>query len=173
MKTLLLIFLLLLSKLSAQVLISPFEAMQANYGYDTQIAKKNILLSNAKFIKIQKDSQTKLDTKIYRIYTAKRGDILIGYGILINRKVRSKNAVTLYMIHTHKLQSIEIIAFNEPLEYLPTNSWQAQFKNNDTATSLMLHKEIPTITGATLSAKSITEGSRVAFALYNELLKER
>ncbi len=173
MKTLLLIFLLLLSNLSAQVLISPFEAMQANYGYDTQIAKKNILLSNAKFIKIQKDAQTKLDTKIYRIYTAKRGDILIGYGILINRKVRSKNAVTLYMIHAHKLQSIEIIAFNEPLEYLPTNSWQAQFKNSDTATSLILNKEIPTITGATLSAKSITEGSRVAFALYNELLKER
>jgi len=154
------------------MLLSPFEAMKTHYGEDVQVAKKNILLSNVKFTKIQRDAQTKLDTKIYRIYTAKRGDTLIGYGILINRKVRSKNAVTLYMISAHKLRSIEIISFNEPLEYLPTNSWQAQFENKDTENILILHKEIPTITGATLSAKSIIEGSRIAFALYNELLKE-
>ena len=36
---------------------------------------------------------------------------------------------------------------------------------------LRLSKEIPTITGATLSARSVTDGSRVAFAIYNEILK--
>jgi len=32
-------------------------------------------------------------------------------------------------------------------------------------------RDIPTITGATLSARSVTDASRIAFAIYHELLK--
>jgi len=65
------------------------------------------------------------------------------------------------------------VAFNEPLEYMPSKEWKSQFQNIETTKMLRISKEIPTITGATLSAVSITDGSRVAFALYNEILKEK
>ncbi|MCD6190216.1 MAG: FMN-binding protein, partial [Sulfurimonas sp.] len=68
---------------------------------------------------------------------------------------------------------IEIIAFNEPLEYLPSDKWNSQFENVSTDKMLRVSKEIPTITGATLSARSITDGSRVAFAFYNEVLRDK
>ena len=48
---------------------------------------------------------------------------------------------------------------------------QKQFHNIPTDKKLRLNKEIPTITGATLSAKSIVDGSRLAFAFYEEMLK--
>ena len=69
------------------------------------------------------------------------------------------------------LKGIEIIAFNEPHEFIPSKTWTAQFQNIPTNKMLELSREIPTITGATLSARSVTDGSRIAFALYNELLK--
>ena len=172
-RTLLLVLLFALS-LSAKVLISPIDTMKATYGKDTTITKKNILLSKAKAKIIQQSAQVKLTSKIFRIFKAKKEDEVLGYGILVNKKVRSKNAVVLYLISKDSvLKSIEVIAFNEPLEYIPSKSWNAQFENITTDTMLRSSKEIPTITGATLSAQSITNGSRIAFALYNEMLKAK
>ncbi len=172
-KLLLLLFLLLGVNLSAQLLVSPIEAMQEQYGANAVVTKKNILLPKSKYTAVQKSAKAKLDTKIYRIYTAKKGNTLLGYGILINRKVRSKNAVTLYFIRDAKLLGIEIIAFNEPIEYLPTKKWSEQFREIETDKLLQINRDIPSVSGATLSARSVTDGSRIAFALYNELLKEK
>ena len=169
----LLLLLLSLNQVSAKVLISPLDAMRENYGSDAKISKKNILLSKKKYQQIQKNAQVKLTTKIYRIFTALKDGKTLGYGVLINKKVRSKNAVVLYFIKEERLQGIEIIAFNEPREYLPSKRWSEQFRAISTDKMLQLNRDIPTISGATLSARSITDGSRVAFALYNELLKEQ
>ncbi len=166
-----LLFLLFSTELFSKVLISPIDAMKSNYGLNTTIIKKNILLSNVKFKNIQKNAKTKLNTKIYRIFTAKQDGVVLGYGILVNRKVRSKNGVVLYLIKNDKLQGIEIIAFNEAMEYITTSTWNKQFSNTPTDKMLKLNSDIPSITGATLSARSVVEGSRIAFAVYNELLK--
>lgn len=166
------VFVLFALSLSAKVLISPIEVMQSSYGTDATITKNNILLTKTRATIIEKNAQVKLPSKIFRIYTAKHKGTTLGYGVLVNRKVRSKNAVTLYLISKDGvLKSLEIIAFNEPLEYLPSKSWNAQFKDTNTSTMLRSPRNIPTITGATLSARSITSGSRIAFALYNEVLK--
>ena len=172
MQKLLLLLSITLS-LSAQVLISPIDAMQKNYDINATVTKKNVLLSNDKFTNIQKNAKVKLTTKIYRIFTATKDGEILGYGVLVNRKVRSKNAVILYLIQDSVLQGIEIIAFNEPLEYVPTKKWNAQFMNVKTDTMLQLNRDIPSISGATMSARSVTDGSRIAFALYNELLKDK
>jgi len=162
---------LLSSILSAKVLLSPIEAMKENYSQNATITKQNILLSKEKFQQIQSSAKVKLNTKIYRIYTAKQDEKILGYGILINKRVRSKNAVVLYLISKGKLHGIEIIAFNEPHEYIPSKAWTKQFKEIATDTMLHLSRDIPTITGATLSARSVVDGSRIAFAIYNTLLK--
>ena len=159
------------SVINARVLISPTEAMQEHFSSQAVVSKKNILLSKKNFRAIQKSAKVKLNTKIYRVYTAKTDKKILGYGILINRKVRSKNAVVLYFISKNILEGIEIIAFNEPKEYIPTKNWNAQFQNIKTDTMLKLSRDIPSISGATLSAKSITDASRIAFALYNQLYK--
>ena len=158
--------------LSAKILISPIDAMKSTYGYNSTITKKNILLSKSQAKLIEKNSKQKLSSKIFRIFKATKDNKLIGYGVLINKKVRSKNTVVLYFISEDSiLKSIEIIAFNEPLEYLPSKNWNSQFKDISTNTMLKSSKDIPTITGATLSARAITNGSRIAFAIYNEMLE--
>jgi len=153
------------------MLISPIDAMKEAYDLNATITKKNFLLSNTKYKNIQKNAKTKLDTKIYRIFTAKKDDKILGYGVLVSRKVRSKNGVVLYFIKNNNLLGIEVIAFNEALEYLTTDRWNSQFEDINTAKMLRLNRDIPSITGATMSARSVVESSRIAFAVYNELVK--
>ncbi|MDB2562442.1 FMN-binding protein [Sulfurimonas sp.] len=174
MKKILTTTLLLALPLSAKLLTSPIDAMKYAYGEDMTISKKNILLSKKRTKTIEQESHVKLRSKIFRIFKATKADQTIGYGVLINRKVRSKNAVVLYLISNDAvLKSIEVIAFNEPIEYLPSKTWNSQFENIPTSKMLQSAKDIPTITGATLSARALTDGSRIAFAIYNEVLKNK
>lgn len=160
--------------LSAKLLISPVDSMKMVYGDDVRVEKKNILLKNAQAQKIQKAAQTKLPSKIVRTYSALKGSEVVGYGVLISKKIRSKNGVVLYHISKNgRLLSMEVISFNEPIEYLPTKNWTKQFENIDTDHMLHVSKNIPTISGATLSANAITDASRIAFTVYNELLKSK
>lgn len=160
--------------LSAKILISPVDAMKQAYGGESIVVKKNILVSKKQAEVIQQEAKVKLDSKIFRIFKATKDEKLLGFGVLINKKVRSKNAVVIYFISNNSiLKGIEIIAFNEPLEYLPSKKWNSQFQDIKTDKMLRVSKEIPTITGATLSARSITDGSRIAFALYNEVLRDK
>lgn len=175
MRQLLLYLLIFLaSSLSAKMLISPIDAMQQNYGTKSKISEDNILLTALQAKKIQEVSQVKLQSNIFKVFKAVQNDKTLGYGVLINRKIRSKNGVVLYLISSDSiLKGIEVIAFNEPMEYVPSKKWMSQFENVKTQTPLNLSKDIPTITGATLSAKSFVDGSKIAFAFYNEILKSK
>jgi hypothetical protein len=149
----------------AQVLGDPVSLTQRIFGAKS-IEIQNIILSDAQLQQLIKSSQQPIDSKLYRLYLAKNGDKTIGYGVLMNKKVRTKTAVTLYLIGIDgKIKSIEIVAFNEPIEYLPTATWLNIFDNKSAANTLKLNQDIPTTTGATLSARAITDGARAALAL--------
>jgi len=165
------IFLTTLS-LNAKMLISPIDVMKQNFGDDVEVTKKNILLNKSQIQIIKKDAKAKIKNKIFRIFKATKNNKTLGYGVLVKRKVRSKSAVILYAISIDSiLKSIEIIAFNEPAEYIPSKTWMKQFDEIPTNKMLKVSRDIPTITGATMSASSIVNGSRVAFAIYKEILK--
>ncbi|MDP1784044.1 MAG: FMN-binding protein [Sulfuricurvum sp.] len=149
----------------AQVLGDPVALTQRMFSaknVDTQ----NIILTNAQLQQLIKTSQQPIDSKLYRIYVAKNDAKILGYGVLMSKKVRTKTAISLYLIGIDgKIKSIEIVAFNEPMEYLPTKTWLNVFDQKSSANTLKLNQDIPTTTGATLSARAITDGARAALAL--------
>lgn len=151
--------------LFAQVLGDPVALTQRVFG-SKSVDTQNIILSEAQLQELIKTSQQNIDSKLYRLYIAKNEAKVVGYGVLMNKKVRTKTAIALYLIGTDsKIKSIEIVAFNEPMEYLPTKTWLDGFDNKSSANVLKLNQDIPTTTGATLSARAITDGARAALAL--------
>jgi Na+-translocating ferredoxin:NAD+ oxidoreductase RnfG subunit len=166
----LLLTLLSLSWLFGAQLLSPVALMQENFTSST-ITKENILLTQEQVQRIEKSAKKKLSSKIVRIFYAKKESTLLGLGVILSQKVRSQNGVVLYIFDaTQTLQSIEVVAFNEPLEYLPSQAWQEQFHGKTQSDALMVGRDIPTITGATLSARSITDGARLAFGVAQEVM---
>ena len=149
----------------AQVLGDPVVLTQRTFNAKS-VETQNTILSDAQVAELSRISMQKIDSKLYRIYLAKNGEKTIGYGVLMNKKVRTKTAIALYLIGVDgKIKSIEIMAFNEPLEYLPTATWLNVFDNKSSENTLKLNQDIPTTTGATLSARTITDGARAALAL--------
>lgn len=149
----------------AQVLGDPVALTQRTFGAKS-VEQQNIILSEAQLQQLSKVSQQPIDTKLYRIYIAKNDAKTVGYGVLLTKKVRTKTAIALYLIGTDgKIKSIEIVAFNEPIEYLPTKTWLDGFDNKSATNTLRLNQDIPTVSGATLSARAITDGSRIALSL--------
>ncbi|MDP2893479.1 MAG: FMN-binding protein [Sulfurimonas sp.] len=165
-------FFLLALPLGANIIASPIEVMSKNFEVGATVTENNILLTQAQAANIEENSKTKLESKIIRVFKVAKNDKILGFGVLVNKKIRSKNGVVLYIISSDSvLKSVEIVAFNEPLEYIPSKKWISQFNDIKSEKIDEASKNIPTITGATLSAKSIIDGSKIAFAIYNEVLK--
>ncbi|WP_345969043.1 FMN-binding protein [Sulfurimonas sp. HSL1-6] len=158
---------------AAAPLISPIDAMQHAFGAQSEVTKKNTLLSSKQAAAVTKRAKLKLETKIYRFYTAVLDGKTVGYGVLVTRQVRQKDATVLYMITPEgTIRAIEIIAFNEPPEYMPQHPYLEQFRGKDANATLRVGKDIPTVSGATLSARNVTDGARLALALFETAIRK-
>jgi len=146
--------------------------IKGNVAEATKIETSRIILGKADFLKVKALAKMAFKMKIYRTYEVKKGSKTIGYGILITRKVRSKKATVLYYIDKQGvLKFAEVLAFSEPPEFKPNTQWMAQFKNKSPQSALRVGIDIPTISGATLTARNVTDGARLARALYEVKLK--
>ena len=148
------------------------DVIRSSFTGVSTIDPKQIILTKKQFSQVQARAKAAVRTKIYRYYDIKSNTKRLGYAVLISRKVRAKKATVLYAFdNSGTLKFTEIMAFGEPPEYIPSKTWMSQLQNRDDSVILTVGKDIPTISGATLSARSITEGARVARAIYEIILK--
>lgn len=146
--------------------ISIEEILQSNFGAETTSQKENLLLTKEEAKTIQQEAKAKLSSKIVRLYTVSDTDGTVGYGVILTKKIRTKKATVLYMIDSNQsIKSIEVVSFKEPLEYKPNQEWEATFNDKNSSDMLISGKDIPTISGATLSARAITDAARIALAI--------
>jgi len=157
----------------AKTQVSIEKVVKSSFSGVTSVDAKQLILTKEQFNKIKKRAKTAVKTKIYRYYEFKNGSKLVGYGVLISRKVRTKNATILYAFDmSGKLKFSEIMGFGEPPEFIPNKQWMAQFKEKPGSAALTMGKDIPTISGSTLSARCISDGARIARAIFEVVLKK-
>jgi hypothetical protein len=148
------------------------DVIKSSFTGVSTIDPKQIILTKKQFSQVQSKAKAAVRTKIYRYYDIKSKTKRLGYAVLIARKVRAKKATVLYAFdNSSTLKFTEIMAFGEPPEYIPSKTWMSQLQNKSNSKKLTVGKDIPTISGSTLSARSITEGARVARAIYEIVLK--
>ncbi|MEN8147616.1 MAG: FMN-binding protein [Campylobacterota bacterium] len=168
------LILLFIGSLEAKLLVNPFDALHDVYGDDVKITKKNVLLSLEKAAIVYRQAKMKKGSKIFRTYRVTKDGRPVAYGVLLSRVVRSKDAAILYMVSPDGvIDAIEVIAFNEPPEFIPTKNYVDQFKGKSAKDTLRVGKDIPTVTGATMSARNVTDGARLALAVFDMLFRGR
>lgn len=148
------------------------EVIHSAFTNVSAIKAKRLILTSKQFSQIKAKAKTSVTTKIYRYYSIMKASKQLGVGVLITRKVRSQKATVLYLFDKNaNLKLTEIMAFSEPPEFIPSKIWMSQLQNQKASARLTVGKDIPTISGATLSARSVSEGARVARAIYQIVLK--
>lgn len=157
----------------AKTNVSIEKVVKSSFSSVSAVEPQQLVLTKVQYESIKKRAEAAVRTKIYRYYDIKRGSKIIGYGVLITRKIRTKKATVLYAFNlSGKLKFSEIMSFGEPPEFIPSKQWMSQFVNKTPSAKLTMGKDIPTISGSTLSARTISDGARIARAIYEVVLKK-
>lgn len=99
-------------------------------------------------------------------YIAARAGARVGTAYFDTHKVRTLAETVMVVIGPGgQVSRVEVIAFDEPADYLARPAWSDQFRGRGLDRELALGRGIRGITGATLTARAATAAVRRALAL--------
>lgn len=143
------------------------EALEIAFPEADRIEDESILLGDEQASAIEALAQSRLESRIVRIYRGFRGSELLGYAFIDVHNVRTLPEAFLVVLSPEgEVRALRVLAFHEPLEYMPTERWYRQFEEKGIDEPLRLGGDVHGIVGATLSARATTNGVRRALALY-------
>ncbi len=164
------LFLLILftQSLYAKVFKRPERALKDAFP-DCSIETRNIILNIDQVKKVEELSGISLKTRLVTFYVAKREGKVIGYAFIDTHIVRTQLETVMYTITREgDLDIIEVLSFNEPLEYVPEDGWLLLFRKKSLEKdSIRLRIDIPNVTGATLTSKAITDNARKVLSIWS------
>jgi Na+-translocating ferredoxin:NAD+ oxidoreductase RnfG subunit len=148
------------------------EALILAFGESAQVETANLFLTETELDEITKRSGVRPDSALYTLYVGKAENSVVGYAAIEAATVRTHPETVLVVLDPKgQVRFVEILAFFEPEEYLPSKRWLDQFKGRRLSSTLKVSAEIQGITGATLSAQAVTRQVRKTAAILNKYLE--
>lgn len=165
--------LLLPAAAGAKVFYSRSEALELAFPEADRIEDETYLLRDEQVDRVQSLANSPIESRLVRVYRGFRGSELLGYAFIDVHNVRTLPEAFLVVLSPEgSVRALRVLAFHEPLEYMPTERWYEQFRDVDRERSLRLGRDVHGIVGATLSARATTRGVRRALALYEVVLQD-
>lgn len=156
----------------AKVFASQKQALEEAFPDATRIERRTFLLRAEQVEQIEALSGRGVDAKVVVLHVAHRDDTILGFAEIAVHVVRTQpEAMLIALSPEGSVRSVRVIAFHEPLDYLPTPSWYAQFDGKRKGDALRLGREIHGVVGATLSAQAAADGVRRMLAYFEVLLR--
>jgi len=137
------------------------------------VQRQTLFLDEEQVATIQSRAKAVVESRIITYYVARRQEGIEGYAFLETNTVRTMPETFLVVVRPDStVAGVELLAFHEPTDYLPSARWLSSFVGQELSDRLWVKRDIPNITGATLSSQAITRGVRKAMALF-ELVAEK
>lgn len=157
---------------SAKVFASQQQALAEAFPDASRIDRRTVLLRKRDVAKITAITHEEVQAKVIVLYTAYKDDEIFGYAHIDVHNVRTKpEALMIVLTPAGTVRSVRILAFHEPLDYLPTDRWYAQFAGKSQQDGLRVGRDIHGVVGATLSARAAADGVRRMLAYWEVLLR--
>jgi Na+-translocating ferredoxin:NAD+ oxidoreductase RnfG subunit len=158
--------------LGAKVFYSRSEALDMAFPEAERVESRTHVLRDDQVERIEVLSRSQLDSRLVKIYTGLRGDEILGYAVIDVHNVRTlPEAFMIVLTPDGSVRSLRVLAFHEPLDYLPADGWYGQFEAKSLEAPLRLGGDVHGVVGATLSARATTRGVRRALAYYEVLVR--
>jgi transcriptional regulator of nitric oxide reductase len=155
----------------AKVFHSQKAALELVFPSADRIDSETHILSSPEVEAIEDLSKSRLETRLVTIHTAWEGDKILGYAHIESHTVRTKPEGFMVVLSIEgKVKEVKILAFWEPLDYLPTKRWYTQFAGMGRQDRVRVGRDVDAISGATLSARAASAGVRRMLAYYQVLL---
>jgi Na+-translocating ferredoxin:NAD+ oxidoreductase RnfG subunit len=158
----------------ATVFHSREEALRLAFPEADRTEPRDFFLTPEQRSDIEHRAKAPLESNLITVYVGYRGDQTIGYATLDTHVVRTLPETFLVVLTPDgAVVATHVLAFYEPLEYLPGARWLAQFERKRLRDDLQVGRGIAAITGSTLSSRAVTAGVRRALAIHAVLLGGR
>lgn len=159
---------------AGKVFYSRSEALELAFPDADRVESEVFILTEKDASRIAELARSEMDSKLVKVYTGYRGAEVLGFALIDVHKVRTlPEAFMVVLTPDGAVRSLRVLAFHEPLDYLPTDRWYRQFDDKSLASPMRLGRDVHGVVGATLSARATTRGVRRALALYEILLLPR
>jgi hypothetical protein len=170
------LFLWLLTPISpsfAEIFYSKNEAMELAFGKGAQVEHLSLFPDENQVAKIEQYAKVKLDSGLFTFYVGKDQDKILGYAAIETSTVRTKpETLMIVLTPDGELRNVYTLAFHEPPEYQPPESWYEQLYKRP-LTEMDFNKGVDGISGATLSTRSALTSIRKVMAIYQVMVKNK
>ena len=157
---------------SAKVFASQKQALAEAFPDATRIDRKTHILKTEEMERIQDLVHQEIESRLVVFHTAYQNDRVLGYAHIDVHVVRTQPEAFLIVLDPDgQVRSVRILAFHEPLDYLPTDGWYAQFAGKTREDRLRIGYDVHGVVGATLSARAAADGVRRMLAFWEVLLR--
>ncbi|MEE2975421.1 MAG: FMN-binding protein [Thermodesulfobacteriota bacterium] len=137
-----------------------------------KVKKGKIYLNKKTMARLEKTTRSEFKDKIYTYYEAYKGNKRVNTAFVDTHILRTRTE-TIFVVFNNKgkVQSVEVLAFYEPEEYIMTKKWLKQFDGKNLRQKLIPREDIIEVSGATISSHETTKAIRRTMGLYNLLYK--
>jgi electron transport complex protein RnfG len=165
MLSILAIVMVLVSSVCFAKTITREEALKSAFP-GTEIHSEVLFLTEAEKKEAEKASGASITTLLVARSDLTQNGKAAGRAYLDTHVVRTKKESLLVMLNPDgSLKRVEVVAFLEPPEYMPSDRWYRQFDGKALNENLKLDRDIRAVTGATLTARATTEAVRRVMAI--------
>jgi hypothetical protein len=129
------------------------------------VERTTVYLDEEQVERIEALSKVEFEGSILYPYRALREGEVVGTAYFDTHRVRSKRETLMVVVGADgSVGRVEVLAFGEPVDYIPRDRWYGQFDGRPLDEDLTLGRKIRGVTGATLTAVATTECARRVLA---------
>jgi hypothetical protein len=148
------------------------EALHIAFPQGIEVSEKTVVLSSEQREEIERISQAKVSSGLFHFFEGRQNGEVTGYAVIDSRVMRTNLAVYMVVLSkTFAVEKVVLLAFNEPLEYQPTDGWLKYLEGNQPIDEIAPGQGVPPIAGSTLSVHGLSDGVRVVRASFEVVLK--
>lgn len=137
------------------------EALERVFPKEATILRRTVFLSAEQVEAAQQRGHSRIAHERITYYIATVGDSITGYAYIDTHPVRSMQETLLIVIRPEgSIVSIDVLAFHEPQDYLPTQRWFTRLAQHPSPHRAVPGDGVDAVSGATLSSRAACDALR-------------
>lgn len=148
-----------------------FDIIHSELGKDVEIISSKFKIPLNIKSRVEKEVRQRFYSDVVYIFKISKTDSVFSIGILDNVYGKSMPITFLVLFNTEgNILSTNVIKYREPYGGgVKIKSWNNQFKGKNSKSNYKIGEDIDSISGATISVRSLTKGIRKLTLLYREI----
>ena len=151
----------------ARVEMTQDQALRLAFPPPQEVERRTLYLDETQVKEAGAAAGVPVEARVVPYYVGRAEGRVTGFAYFDTHLVRTlPETIMIRLTPSGTIRAIDILSFDEPQDYRVTARWLEQFQGRDAGAADRLPEAIRSLSGATLSARAITDAARRILALH-------